>query len=175
MVDESESEPISENSAPLIDVSLNSGMCNSSKRKYHREDIVLKSAIRSLRKYFRNHYKNEFKNLVKKRYVNCKPKEIYYSVFSLLQNTFGLQDLEEEMVYYLIGILNLRPINHLLCRTIIKKEVTEFLACVRNFSNNRFSKIFKSDCLNVLIRLAIERSNRDEQICALEPYLKQSN
>jgi translation initiation factor RLI1 len=175
MAEESKSEPISENSASLIANSLDSDMSYSLEKEFHRDDVVLKSAIRSFRKYFRNQYKNKFKKLVKKRYVNCKPKEIYDSVFSLLQNTFEMQNLDEDMVYYLVGILNLRPINHLSCRMIIKKEVTDFLACVRSFSIYKFLKIFESDCLKVLIRLAVERSNRDKQICELEPYLKEGN
>ena len=175
MVEESKSETISENSASLVNSSSASNMSCSSKKKYHREDVVLKAAIRSFRKFFRESYKAKFKKLVKKRYVNCKPREIYDSVFSLLQETFGMQNLDEDMVYYLIGILNLRPINHLSCRAIIKKEVTDFLACVRTFSNNRFLRIFDSDCLRVLIKLAVERSNGDKQISALESYLKESS
>jgi hypothetical protein len=175
MAEEAKSEPISENSDSIIADCHDSAMSNSSKGSYQREDIVLKSAIRCFRKFFKNHYKNEFKKLVKKRYVNCKPKEIYDSVFSLIQNTFGMQEIDEDMVYYLIGILNLRPINHLSCRMIIKKEVADFLVCVRRFSISKFLKIFESDCLKILIRIAVERSNRDRQICVLEEYLEEGN
>jgi translation initiation factor RLI1 len=175
MAEESKSESISENSDSLIANYHGSVVSSSSKGNYQREDVVLKSAIRSFRKFFKNHYKNEFKKLVKKRYVNCKPKEIYDSVFSLIQDTFGMQDFDEDMVYYLIGILNLRPINHLSCRMIIKKEVADFLVCVRRFSISKFLKIFESDCLKILIRIAVERSNRDIQICTLEEYLNEGN
>ena len=78
-----------------------------------RKDVQLKHAIRGLRKYFRTQFKTHSTGLTRRRYINCKPKEIFSGVKHLLQSVLKIQSFDEDLVFYLMGILNVRPITHL--------------------------------------------------------------
>jgi hypothetical protein len=114
---------------------------------FHRVDIDLKKSIRTLRRYFRNQFKNSHPELVSRRVVNCTSTEVYVAVKDTLINKLHFQDCNKELVYYLVGILNLKSLRSTKLRNSLKQEVDKFLECVRKFSKARFFNVMKSKLL----------------------------
>jgi hypothetical protein len=123
-----------------------------------RKDVHLKHAIRAVRKHFHHQFKTHSAGMTRKRYINWRPREILERVKNLLQNILKISDYDEDLSFYLMGILNVRPITYLVWKKEIKNEVAEFLIWVKAFSKLRFLQIFKSDCLKKLCRHYIQTS-----------------
>jgi len=67
-----------------------------------------------------------------------------------LRNKIGMENVTEDLVYYTIGILNIKESNDLPCSDEVKAQIEDFLLCVRKFSKKKYITVFKSQNFRVL-------------------------
>ena len=79
----------------------------------NKPDTEYKASIRLVRRFFRDFFKAKNPELVKKRYTNCKISDIYQSMAETLKCKLSEELVTKDLVYYTIGILNLRNSKHL--------------------------------------------------------------
>ncbi len=78
-----------------------------------REDVIYKASIRMMRKFYRDLFKKENRRIVRKRYVNCRPSQIFQKLKSTLSDKIPEAQLTKEVVYFTMGITNLKKITQL--------------------------------------------------------------
>jgi len=123
-----------------------------------RTDVKYKAAIRLVRRYYRNLFKAKNQNIVKKRYANWEVEDLFDHMKRTLQGRIPEELITEDLVYYAIGILNLRKVEDLPCSTKVKEHLQDFLSCVRNFSKIKYVKSFKSENFRILWNYVIKES-----------------
>ncbi|CAI2379966.1 unnamed protein product [Moneuplotes crassus] len=115
-----------------------------------RKDIQQKTPLRFLRRYFRDLFKQNNPKIVRKRYVHSRTRFIFARVKILLKDVCGIQDTDDQLVYFVIGIIDLRKPSKLTCLPETKEAISDFLVCIRRFSQRRFFKAIQSRCLYTL-------------------------
>ena len=115
----------------------------------NRQDVVNKAALRKMRKYYLKVFKSSNKKLVRLRFCNLKSSEIIRAAKTFLKNELGVEADLDELCYYLIGILKIRNLLKMQWSENTKHEVNQFLDWVRNYSKNKFDKLFKSESLKL--------------------------
>lgn len=116
----------------------------------NRSDVKNKTAIRIVRAYYRNLFKINRKKVMKQRLINTKLSKVFASMKSLLCEIFAEGVVDNDLVYYLIGILTFKPIHILPVSKQVKDEIKDFLSCVRGYSMKKFHQTFKSKSLVTL-------------------------
>ena len=115
-----------------------------------RSDVQYKASIRLVRRYYKDLFKAKNQKIVKKRYINCQVEDIYENMKKTLQGRIPQEFITEDLIYYTIGILNLREVNDLPCSPEVRIEIEKLLSCVRNFSKFKYVKAFKSMNFRIL-------------------------
>ncbi|CAI2385046.1 unnamed protein product [Moneuplotes crassus] len=121
-----------------------------------RRDVAYKSAIRLLRRFFKNTFKQKNKDIVKRRYYNCTMEYIYARVYDMLEELIPQEDLTKELVYYTIGIIDIRKDSESSYSNAIKRQITALKDCRQQFSRSRFNKAFMSKSLRALARCLVQ-------------------
>ncbi|CAI2382405.1 unnamed protein product [Moneuplotes crassus] len=162
-----DSQPCKENEDCLQDKDLNSQIqthstptisenTSSRKLKPARKDVLQKPLLRMVRRYFRDIFKSQNTKIVRKRYINCRAKEISLCMKHLLSELFPQLEITEDLIYYTMGILNLRTIQRLSCSRSVKDEISDFQLCCKKFSQKRLTKAMQSKSLRVLCGYLVE-------------------
>ena len=151
VVESSSSSMISNNSQSLKVFTIEKIQKFSKVKDFsNRQDVINKAALRKMRKYYSDMFKSANKKLVRLRFCNSKSSEIMRAAKSILKNEFGEEADIDELCYYLIGILKIKSLWRIHWNENIKQEVNQYLDWVRNYSKNKFDKIFKSESLKRL-------------------------
>ncbi|CAI2376019.1 unnamed protein product [Moneuplotes crassus] len=140
------------------------------KLKPVRKDVRLKPLLRMVRKYFRDIFKSQNAKIVRKRYINCRANEISLCMEALLAELFPQLEITEDLIYYTMGILNLRTIQRLSCNQSVKDEISDFQLCCKKFSQKRLTKAMQSKSLKVLCGYLVENCE-DPKMDALREEL----
>ena len=106
--------------------------------------------MRLLKRFYRDTFKAKNKAIVRRRYKNCETEDIKKNMTEVLINTLGKEIVTEDLIYYTIGILNFKKSKDLPCNDEVKKEIEDFLVCVRKFSKRKFIEAFKSENFRIL-------------------------
>ena len=122
----------------------------SSKTDKRRKDVKYKASIRFIRRFYRDLFKTHNKSIVRRRYTNCKIKDIYYTMYKTLENKVPEELLTEDVVYFTIGILSLKETSKLRCTTEVKEDISNFLTCVRNYTKIGYFSVLKSPRVQIL-------------------------
>ncbi|CAI2375689.1 unnamed protein product [Moneuplotes crassus] len=109
-----------------------------------------KSTLRRIRKFFRNLFKTNNRDLVSKRYSNCKISHLYERLRKTLTRILPEEVVTKEMIYFTMGLINIKKISELPCSLATKSEVSAFLASTRIFSYKKLRKALESPTCRAL-------------------------
>ncbi|CAI2363350.1 unnamed protein product [Moneuplotes crassus] len=123
---------------------------SSPKENGIREDSLYKSSIRQMRKFYRDLFKDNNRNIVRRRYKNCKTRQIYEKLHSTLEKEVLEGSLTPDLVYFTMGIIDIRKTSHLPCSQACKLEISLFLELTRRFSKKRLRNALRSENLRTL-------------------------
>ena len=162
-ISDADKEVKSENQKEEISLYEPSSPSHSRKSKgsSRRRDVENKASIRLIRRFYRDLFKSHNKSIVRRRYTNCKIKQIYYNMYKTLENKIPEELLTEDLVYFTIGILTLKESSKLRCTKEVKEDITDFLNCVRNYTKIRYLSILKSPKVKTLWKYIIEALPED--------------
>ena len=73
-------------------------------------------------------------------------------------------EVNDDLVYYLIGILTFKPVHMLPWDKNLKAEINDFLSWVRGYSKMRFYQVFKSKSLVILCEHIFSMEVYNEQL-----------
>lgn len=92
-----------------------------------RKDTAHKSAMRYLKQYFKNIFKKNNPKIVRMRFVNCPPAELFREMEATLGDLFPEESQSSDLVHYTLGITGILPWEQLDCSPSLKKEVKTFV------------------------------------------------
>lgn len=136
----------------------------------NRDDVKNKSAIRLVRTHYRRLFKTQHKKIVKQRIVNCKLNVMFANMKRFLCQILSEDKVDNDLVYYLIGILTFKPVHMLPVSKEIKGEVNDFLTCVRGYSMKKFNQALKSKSLLVLWEHLLWTGTYEEELANLRRF-----
>ena len=128
-----------------------------------RQDVVNKSSLRKMKKFYQDVFKQHNLKLVRARFCNAKSSEVLRAIKRTSERYFDTKSLPVDFYHYLIGILKARDISWAKCSRQIKMEVFEFLDCSRNYSKMKFETLFKSQWLRILWRRFLSQNIEKEK------------
>ena len=137
-----------------------------------RQDVVNKSILRQMRKYYLNVFKNTNSKIVRLRFCNVKSSEITRAIKGIISREFESESYPNDLHYYLIGILKIKDVSRMKWDLAIKRDVSDFLNCTREYSNIKFESLFKSIWLRTLFKNFISKIDRNNQIQSLQPIIE---
>ena len=136
-----------------------------------RQDVVNKSALRQMRKYYSNIFKRANPKLVRLRFCNVKSSEITRAVKKILLEELGSESHPDDLHYYFIGILKIKNLSRMFWDFELKKEVLDFLNWIRDYSGSKFESLFKSKRLRLLCKKFILKNSKSNQTDSLKQIL----
>lgn len=74
-----------------------------------RKDVVIKTLLRSIRRYYLRLFKTQNPKLVRRRIVNVQPKQLRLSLEALCKDILGEKSANTNLVVFMQTILNLKP------------------------------------------------------------------
>lgn len=84
---------------------------------------------------------------------------------------FPLEDVTPDLISYIIGITNLKPVHRLKCSESVKEEIKHFQDTVRKFSIQKLHKAIRGqNNLRFLCQHVVENSE-DKKVQALRDLL----
>ncbi|CAI2370671.1 unnamed protein product [Moneuplotes crassus] len=107
---------------------------------FQRKDLTYKGGIRLLRRFYKKNFKDKNADIVRRRFRNCSLEDIFVRVQAMLVDLIPTEEITQELVYYTMGIIDLKKASELPCRKFIKTQITTFQNLRKKFSNKRFSR-----------------------------------
>ncbi|CAI2373660.1 unnamed protein product [Moneuplotes crassus] len=141
----------------------------SAPRRRVRADAKLKKALRFAKNHIKKLFKAKNSKIIHKRYVNCTLEEMYVRMRLTLQSIISEELLVDDLVYYTIGILNLKKPTKLDCKKKVKGEILMFNETLKKFTYRKLEETMQSSSLRVLLRYII--SQADESIAETLEHL----
>ncbi|CAI2383489.1 unnamed protein product [Moneuplotes crassus] len=132
---------------------------DNEKQDKMKPQSINKSTVRSLRKFFKDLFKKNNQNLIRKRYSNCTVSQLYAGVKKSLALVIPSDSENEDLIYFTMGIIDLKKVSRLPCKPVIKNEIDNFLKTTRVYSRKKLSRALESESFRTLCRCFI--NNRD--------------
>ncbi|CAI2385753.1 unnamed protein product [Moneuplotes crassus] len=120
-----------------------------------RLDSEIKQALRFVKKFMKKLFKSLNIEITNKRYINCTPMKIFEAMKTTLMTIIPDDLLADDLIYYTIGILNLKKPSELRCKQRVKKEISIFKETNSNFTYKRLKKSMQSSSLRILCRFIL--------------------
>ncbi|CAI2371634.1 unnamed protein product [Moneuplotes crassus] len=124
-----------------------------------RGDAEMKKALRFIKMSLKKLFKSMNEKVIQKRYVNCSSREIFQTMKLTLQSVIPKEFLEDDLVYYTVGILNIKKPSQLVCKQKVKREISDFIQTSNNFTYKRLKRAMQSFSLRALCRYMISQAN----------------
>ncbi|CAI2386211.1 unnamed protein product [Moneuplotes crassus] len=136
-----------------------------------RLDAEIKQALRFVKKFMKKLFRSLNIKITNERYINCTPMQIFEAMKTTLITIIPGDLLAGDLVYYTVGILNLKKPSELGCKQKIKKEISIFKETSSNFTYKRLKKSMQSSSLRILCRFILSQAS-DHIGVALRKALK---
>ncbi|CAI2380922.1 unnamed protein product [Moneuplotes crassus] len=121
-----------------------------------RRDVVYKSALRKLRRFFKNIFKTQNLDIVSRRYINCRIGYLYQKMYQTLTTVIPEGYITDELVYFTMGIAGIRKPSELPCSNQIRQEIKAIMSCASTFSQKKYQRCLSSESFQTLIQNASE-------------------
>ncbi|CAI2382950.1 unnamed protein product [Moneuplotes crassus] len=121
-----------------------------------RRDVVYKSALRKLRRFFKNIFKTQNLDIVGRRYINCRIGYLYQKMYQTLTTVIPEGYITDELVYFTMGIAGIRKPSELPCSNQIRQEIKAIMSCASTFSQKKYQRCLRSESFQTLIQNASE-------------------
>ena len=124
----------------------------NSNSKQKRNDVALKSSIRTIRRYVKNRFKTQNTRLVRKRLWNVKNCFMVKQVLKMISETLPEELWTKDMAKYIIGVCKLKSINKFKLSDDLVDDIHLFLGWAKQYSYPSFVKLVKNHFFQNLLK-----------------------
>jgi len=131
-----------------------------------RVDVINKSLLRMVRRFFHRIFIKENKKLVKRRFVNVRYQVIFDSAERLINNHLGIQN-NDELTLFLIRMLSIRCQSNPGHDPNDDEFTLNYTITMGSYSRHRYSKIHKCRPFRILYNYLYTQNLRDSETSCL--------
>ncbi|CAI2387441.1 unnamed protein product [Moneuplotes crassus] len=124
-----------------------------------KPDSVKKSILRSMKRFYATLFKRNNTHILRKRYSNCTTNQLHEGLRNTLELVIPQHLVDDNLIYFTMGIINLRKVSKLPCSSEIKTEILNFLEPTRVFSHTKLQKALQSVSFRILCKYFIRNCN----------------
>lgn len=115
-----------------------------SKKSKPREDVVVKSVLRAIKKYFLKQFQEHNRKLVRKRIRNIPTRDLLAGLKKMLVAIMGDLPTVDDLAYFLLIILGLKRSKQKVHDQKIEENGLLFIACTKNnYSSAKYNELVK--------------------------------
>lgn len=119
---------------------LNSNLDNPQKALSIREDVVHKTMIRAVKRFYLKLFKQQNIKLFRKRIVNSRVQDILKALSKMCE-TFSGTENPDDLAEFLLKFLALKPKNYMQYSFASEKNAELAITCMYNYSYGKFAKL----------------------------------
>jgi hypothetical protein len=143
-------------------------------KKDYGPDIINKSALRMVRRFFRRIFMKDNKKLVRRSFVNIEFEEVVRDLKTMVTKYFGIED-SEPLALFFLRLLSLKPINDPNAESESELNAHNFLKALNKFSITRFDKVHKFPEFRILINYIFTCQLPDSQTSCIDAMFEQEH
>ena len=113
--------------------------------KQKRNDVALKSSIRTIRKHIKNKFKTRNARLMKRRLWNVKNCEIVKNIKKMISETLSDELWTNDLAKYIIGVCKLKSLNKFKLSDELIEDINLFLNWTKQYSYSTFLKLVNNN------------------------------
>ena len=125
----------------LEDLDLDKNRLLKSRSEKLKEDVIKKSLLRIIKRFYHRIFIKENHRLARKRFKNVKFSEIYEAAQRLVKKHFKIEEDKEDLALFIAKIIGLNSLDKPKSVGKVDKISSSFKILVTSFSNPRFNKI----------------------------------
>ena len=150
-----------------------------------RDDVVNKTLLRCIKRFYLNEFKSRNKEIVRKRYVNTSSELLLDRVESLCSDLFPNIKKRDLLSQFMFIIIDIKEHDGLDFNKTVEKKGKSVVSCMKSYTTKKFNSLYNQREIKKLARYVFEnhletlitsekaiQANKDRYLKAIEDFIE---